>query len=104
MPHYAFGCTNIPFRAALAESDPQAREERLISWQRAPAARIAHPHEDHLIPLMVAAGAAESETAHRIYHEHAFFGGVAVSSYRFGSEVARAGAEFTLAEPYPLRE
>ncbi|MGH8667365.1 MAG: DODA-type extradiol aromatic ring-opening family dioxygenase [Burkholderiales bacterium] len=81
--------------AALSESDPQTRRERLISWQRAPAARVAHPHEDHLIPLMMAAGAAESETAHRIYHEDAFFGGVAVSSYRFGAEVARAGAEVT---------
>jgi len=78
--------------AALSEPDPQMRRERLISWQRAPAARIAHPREDHLIPLMVAVGAAEGETAHRIYHETAFFGGVVVSSYRFGSEVAREPA------------
>ena len=73
--------------ASLRESDPQVRRERLMSWHRAPAARIAHPREDHLIPLMVAVGAAEQETAHRIYHEDAFFGGVVVSSYRFGARV-----------------
>jgi aromatic ring-opening dioxygenase catalytic subunit (LigB family) len=67
------------------------RRERLISWQRAPAARVAHPREDHLIPLMVAVGAAEQETAHRIYHEDAFFGGVVVSSYRIGDAVTATG-------------
>jgi aromatic ring-opening dioxygenase catalytic subunit (LigB family) len=75
----------------LSESDPQVRRERLESWHRAPAARIAHPREDHLIPLMVAVGAAEEEIAHRIYHEEAFFGGVVVSSYRFGNVVTALG-------------
>jgi aromatic ring-opening dioxygenase catalytic subunit (LigB family) len=68
----------------LSEADPAARRERLISWDRAPAARVAHPQEDHFIPLMAALGAAENEKAYRVYHEDAFFGGVVVSSYRFG--------------------
>jgi aromatic ring-opening dioxygenase catalytic subunit (LigB family) len=68
--------------------EPQERTRRLLEWQRAPAARIAHPREDHLIPLMVAVGAAETASASLIYHEDAFFGGVAVSSFRFGSAVA----------------
>lgn len=68
----------------LSAPDPAARRERLVAWQHAPAARIAHPREDHLIPLMVALGAAEREGATRIYHEASFLGGVAVSSYRFG--------------------
>ncbi|MES2564624.1 MAG: class III extradiol ring-cleavage dioxygenase [Pseudomonadota bacterium] len=71
----------------LSEVDPPTRRQRLISWNRAPAARIAHPQEDHLIPLMAALGAAEHEKAYRIYHEDAFFGGVVVSSYRFGEAV-----------------
>jgi aromatic ring-opening dioxygenase catalytic subunit (LigB family) len=79
--------------AALSASDPKTRRDRLISWHRAPAARAAHPREDHLIPLMVAAGAAEGEIAHRIYHEEAFFGGVVVSSYRFGDAVLAADAQ-----------
>jgi hypothetical protein len=49
-----------------------------------PAARIAHPQEDHLVPLMVAVGAAEGEKATRVYHEEGFMGGVTASSYRFG--------------------
>lgn len=38
---------------------------------------------------MVAAGAAEAETGERIYHEDSFFGGVSVSSCRFGSQEGR---------------
>ncbi len=34
------------------------REARLAAWEKAPAARICHPREEHLMPLMVAAGAA----------------------------------------------
>lgn len=75
----------------LVDSQPQARESRLLEWDRAPSARIAHPEEDHLIPLMVAVGAAWDEKAHCIHHEEAFFGGVVVSSFRFGDPVqARA--------------
>jgi aromatic ring-opening dioxygenase catalytic subunit (LigB family) len=64
------------------------RSELLLQWSGAPAARIAHPREEHLIPLMVAAGAAEDEAGERVYHEEAFMGGVAVSSFRFGSAAA----------------
>jgi len=45
---------------------------------------MAHPREEHLIPLMVAVGAAEQEAGERVYHEEAFMGGLVVSSYRFG--------------------
>jgi aromatic ring-opening dioxygenase catalytic subunit (LigB family) len=41
-----------------------------------------------LLPLLVAAGAAEADSGQRIYHEDAFFGGVAVSSFRFGKPTA----------------
>src|SRR5204863_8604025 len=63
---------------------PETRTQRLTQWETAPAARLAHPQEDHLIPLMVAVGAAEGEPATRIYHEDGFMGGVTASSYRFG--------------------
>lgn len=68
----------------LLHSDAQTRVRRLIDWERAPAAREAHPREDHLIPLMVAVGAAENEPAALVYHEKALFGGVTASSFRFG--------------------
>ena len=40
---------------AIASPD---RDARLTAWEEAPAARVCHPREEHLIPLMVAAGAA----------------------------------------------
>ena len=70
---------------ALLKVEPAQRSELLRHWSDAPAARQAHPREDHLIPLMVAVGAAESEPAACIYHEPAFMGGVTASSFRFGA-------------------
>lgn len=68
----------------LVRSSPAQREERLAGWAGAPAARIAHPREDHLLPLMVAVGAAHGEPGACVYHEDGFRGGIAVSSFRFG--------------------
>ena len=70
--------------STLAIDDPARRSATLAEWERAPAARLAHPREEHLLPLMVALGAAERDAATRIYHERDFFGGITVSSYRFG--------------------
>lgn len=71
-------------QASLIHSDPKARTQRLQQWEEAPAARLAHPQEDHLLPLMVAVGAAEQEAATLVYHEEDLFGGVTASSFRFG--------------------
>lgn len=60
------------------------RTAALIDWEKAPAARQSHPQEEHLLPLMVALGAAESDAATLVYHENTFFGGVTASSFRFG--------------------
>ena len=72
---------------ALASSEA-GREAQLIDWASAPSARFAHPREEHLLPLMVAVGAASDEAATRCYHEDTMFGGVTVSSYRFGGAPA----------------
>jgi aromatic ring-opening dioxygenase catalytic subunit (LigB family) len=69
--------------AALA-ADPATRSEMLRGWAHAPSARVAHPSEDHLIPLMVAVGAAEDEPAEVVYHETKLAGGITASSFRFG--------------------
>lgn len=63
---------------------PAERTARLLQWEQAPAARAAHPREEHLLPLMVALGAAEQEPATVPYHEDDFFGSMAVTSFRFG--------------------
>jgi aromatic ring-opening dioxygenase catalytic subunit (LigB family) len=69
----------------LVDASPAERKVRLGRWSEAPAARIAHPREEHLIPLMVAAGAAGDDRGARIYHEDAFRDAIALSSFRFGA-------------------
>lgn len=60
------------------------RDRKLIAWDGAPAARLAHPREEHLLPLMVAVGAANGDGGHCVYHEETAFGGIVASSFRFG--------------------
>lgn len=71
-------------QTALAIESQEERTATVCDWTKAPSARIAHPREDHLIPLMTALGAAESEKAYCVYHEQNIFGGVTASSFRFG--------------------
>ena len=61
---------------------PSGRENRLINWSQAPAARACHPREEHLLPLMVTAGAAQGEAGHRVFHD--LIGGKPMSGYAFG--------------------
>jgi aromatic ring-opening dioxygenase catalytic subunit (LigB family) len=73
------------FDAWLAESlslPRDAREARLRAWAEAPAARIAHPREEHLLPLMVVAGAAGDDPAHAAYRGAVM--SATVSAFRFG--------------------
>jgi aromatic ring-opening dioxygenase catalytic subunit (LigB family) len=67
-------------RTALAE--PDVRAAGLRAWQRAPDARIAHPREEHLMPLMVAAGAAAGDRGTHVFNGR--IGGATISAYRFG--------------------
>ena len=69
----------------LIHSAPDDRTQRLIDWARARSARVAHPREDHLIPLMVAVGAAEQASGTTTYHQTDFAGGLTASSFRFGA-------------------
>jgi aromatic ring-opening dioxygenase catalytic subunit (LigB family) len=43
------------------------RWDALAHWEKAPFARQAHAREEHLIPLMVAAGAADDVPARTIF-------------------------------------
>lgn len=69
---------------ALLHSDGIQRAAQLTNWEQAPSARAAHPREEHLLPLMVAVGAAHDDIAHCVYHERNFMDGLVVSSFRFG--------------------
>ncbi len=69
----------------LVEGDPSERSGHLESWDQAPGGRLSHPAEDHLIPLMVAVGAAESDPGTRVYHEdNVMDAGISSSSFAFG--------------------
>ncbi len=62
--------------------DPMKRAEALTHWTDAPSARQAHPDEDHLVPLFVAAGAATGERA--VVDFHGIVLNEPVSGFRFG--------------------
>ncbi len=64
------------------EADASTRRKRLEAWTSAPDALRAHPEPDHLIPLMVAAGAAREDPGKRVFHDKV--AGAALSGYRFG--------------------
>lgn len=66
----------------VTQPDPQARAARLEQWAKAPGGRACHPREDHLIPLMVAAGAAGNDIGRRSFRD--LLGGKAVSCFSFG--------------------
>jgi aromatic ring-opening dioxygenase catalytic subunit (LigB family) len=68
-------------RETMTLEQPE-REQRLVLWTRAPAARLAHPREEHLLPLMVAAGAAGADRARIAYNGTIV--GLRLSAYHFG--------------------
>lgn len=62
---------------------PEAdRRRRLANWLGAPAARLVHPREEHLIPVMVAAGAALDDPGECVFRD-VVLGATAVA-IRFG--------------------
>ena len=67
---------------AVTDPDQAARAQALTAWDKAPYARQCHPREEHLLPLMVVAGAGGSDPARRDFHD--IIGGKAISGYRFG--------------------
>ena len=67
---------------AIESGDANTRDAKLVAWANAPGARAAHPRSEHLLPLMVAAGAGGGDDGQRTYSDRVF--GKAVSGFRFG--------------------
>ncbi len=67
----------------IENPDSARRNAGLAAWAKAPAARLCHPErqEEHLIPLMVAAGAAESGAGKRVFSDRVME--TTISAYRF---------------------
>jgi len=62
-------------------SPAQERAAQLAHWRSAPFATFAHPREEHLISLMVAAGAGGDTPGERIFTDEPM--GAAISAFRF---------------------
>jgi aromatic ring-opening dioxygenase catalytic subunit (LigB family) len=66
---------------SAVESPADERDALLTGWRQAPFAAYCHPREEHLIPLMVAAGAGGDPPGSRIFADEPM--GAALSAYRF---------------------
>ena len=73
------------FDAWLAETvaigDGATRDAALARWDRHPDGRAAHPREEHLIPLMVVAGASGDAPGRRVFSDRVL--DVTVSAFEF---------------------
>lgn len=58
------------------------REAALVDWANAPSARRCHPREEHLLPLMVVAGAAGGDLPSVSFSDRVM--GVRLSAVQFG--------------------
>ncbi len=74
---------------AACTSEPTTRYARLADWNQAPAARAAHPREEHLLPLMVVAAAAGEDRGRTVFRDEIM--GATVSAYSFGDPAAPTG-------------
>lgn len=69
--------------SAIEQDDVAIRNEMLLKWESAPDSRLVHPSEDHLIPLILVAGAAGNDKGRSIFVDHVMK--VPMASYEFGS-------------------
>ena len=65
-----------------ATAEPRQRDASLQQWASAPDGRRAHPREEHLLPLMVVAGAAGPNRGRVGFHGS--FGKAAISAFEYG--------------------
>jgi len=66
----------------VALADGAQRAQALVDWQRAPGALASHPRAEHLLPLMVAAGAASNDPGRIAYADILL--GKPLSAVQFG--------------------
>ncbi len=82
-----FGPISDEFDAWLTravEADGPERDRQLSEWERAPGARLCHPPraEEHLIPLMVVAGAAGTDPGRKVFTDRVME--TTLSAFHFG--------------------
>lgn len=68
---------------AMTTQDINLRRENLLGWEEAPKARICHPRSEHLLPLMVVAGAGyQQQSVTRSFYD--LIGNKPFSCFQFG--------------------
>jgi aromatic ring-opening dioxygenase catalytic subunit (LigB family) len=67
--------------AKAVGAEPGERDASLAAWSRAPMARESHPREEHLLPLMVVAGAAGADRGRQVLRDEVM--GAVVSAFQF---------------------
>lgn len=82
-----FGPVSDQFDAWLTQAvsaAPAQRHQALVDWAQAPSARLCHPPraEEHLLPLMVVAGAAGQDAGQRVFSDRVME--TTLSGYQFG--------------------
>ena len=65
-----------------ATSPAAERDAKLTQWTQAPYARLVHPREEHLLPLMVVAGAAGADQGTTAWSGSMM--GARISGFQFG--------------------
>jgi aromatic ring-opening dioxygenase catalytic subunit (LigB family) len=68
------------FQCAVV-AEPAVRDAGLVRWKDAPSARQAHPREEHLLPVMVIAGAAGADRGRIAFSGR--FAGSSISAVHF---------------------
>lgn len=66
----------------LTKATPESRINSLVAWDKAPAARDAHPREEHFLPLHVVVGAAGTAPGRKTLTDVVM--GAVESAFRFG--------------------
>lgn len=82
----------LPYVAQFADwlADRLAKnaDEALVGWrEQAPDAARAHPSDEHLLPLLVAYGAAGPSPHVRRFHREIVGGALAMDAYRFAPSI-----------------
>lgn len=67
---------------SVCAGEPAACREQLARWHELPHARYCHPREEHLLPLMVVAGAAAGDQGRKIFSDRVM--GADVAAFQFG--------------------
>ncbi|TMW67321.1 hypothetical protein Poli38472_012437 [Pythium oligandrum] len=82
---------SVPFHEYLVDAlvnttNPSERRKKLSQWSKAPFAREVHPREEHLMPLLVVAGAGLREPCQEIFSGLVM--DIRTSGFLFGDETS----------------